>query len=46
MNTVPVAGTGFVGVFADGSELSVGSRLKRVRAVQCRAGVVLACSAG
>lgn len=35
-----------MGVFADGSELSVGSRLERVRAVQCWAGVLLAFPAG
>lgn len=46
MNTVPVAGTGFKGAFADGSELSVGSRFKRVRAVHCWARVLLASSAG
>lgn len=35
-----------MGLFADGSGLSVGSRLKRVRAVQCWARVLLAFSAG
>ena len=35
INTVPVAGTSSKGTFADGSELNVGSRFKRVRAVHC-----------
>lgn len=41
-----MAGTSFKGTFADGSELNVGSRFKRVRAVHCWARVLLAFSSG